>query len=147
MSLQPISITNKLIVKTSLFTGSLHILYGHRSIANLQLMIDEGLITSKGLPCKLAPLPGQCPICNAAKMTKIPWIVMTDHNPLPLGTRFHVDYGFFNVVSVGGFGAALIIVEWTSRYLWVFPSQSKSAPIDLCLYFFNQLQRQGFPCI
>jgi hypothetical protein len=109
-------------------------------------MIDEGLITGKGLPCKLAPLPGRSPICDAAKLTKIPRIVMTDHTPLPLGTRFHVNYAFFNVISIPGFSAALIIVEWTSRYLWVFPSRSKSAPIDLCLHFFYQMQRQGFPC-
>ena len=147
MSLQPVSLTNKSVVGTSLFTGWLHIIYNHRSIANLQQMINKGIITGPGLPCKLAPLPGRCPICDAAKMTKIPRIVMTDHTPLPLGTRFHVDYAFFNHVSIRGFHATLIIVESTSRYLWVFPSRSKSAPIDLCLYFFNQLQRQGFPCI
>ena len=113
MSLKPILITNKSIVKTSLFTGWLHINFRHQSIANLQLMIDKGLITGKGLPCKLAPLPGRSPICDAAKLTKIPRIVMTDHTPLPLGTRFHVDYAFFNVVSIRGFSAALIIVEWT----------------------------------
>ena len=147
MSLQPVSITNRSVVGTSLFSAWLHIIYGHRSLAILQEMIDRGHITGPGLPCKLAPLPGRCPICDAARMTRIPRLVLTDHTPLPLGTRFHADYVFFNIVSIRGFSAALIIVEWTSRYLWIFPSRSKSAPLDTALYFFNQMQRQGFPCI
>jgi hypothetical protein len=140
-------LTNKSVIGTRLFTGWLHIIYNHCSIANLQQMINKGIITGPGLPCKLAPLLGRCPICDAAKMTKTPRIVMTDHTFLPLGTRFHVDYTFFNHILIRGFHAALIIIESTSQYLWVFPSQSKSALIDLCLYFFNQLQHQGFPCI
>ncbi len=125
----------------------LHIIYQHRSLSALQLMIDKGIITGPGLPCKLAPLPGRCPICDAARMTRIPRGPLADPTELPVGTMFHIDYCFFNVPSIRGFTAALIIVERTSRYLWIFPSRSKRAPIDLCLYFFNQLQRQGMPVI
>ena len=147
MSLQPASLTNKLVVGTTLFSAWLHVIYAHRSISLLQQMINDGYITGPGLPCKLAPLPGRCPVCDAARMTRVPRIKIRDPTNLPLGTRFHIDYAFFNVPSIRDFTAALLIVEWTSRYVWFFPSRSKSAPIDLCLYFFNQLQRQGYPCI
>jgi hypothetical protein len=59
-----------------------------------------------------------------------------------------MDFCFFEIKSIRGFTAALIIVEHTTRYLWIIPTtRSKSALIDLDLYFFNQLQRQGLPCI
>ena len=147
MSLQPASIHHKSVVGTTLFSAWLHVIYAHRSISILQQMIDNGYITGPGLPCKLAPLPGRCPVCDAARMTRVPRIKVTDKSQLPIGTRFHIDYAFFNVTSIRDFTAALIVVEWTSRYLWFFPSRNKSAPLDLCLYFFNQLQRQGYPCI
>jgi hypothetical protein len=138
MSLQPVSITNKNIAGTVLFSYWLHSLYNHRSIAILQQMIDKGYITGPGLPCKLAPLPGRCPICDAAGLTKIPrGSVLKDTTALPLGVLFHMDFCFFNIVSIRGFTAALIIVERTSRYIWFFPTRSKHAPIDLCLFIFS----------
>jgi hypothetical protein len=45
MSLQPASITNKSVVGTSLFSAWLHINYGHRSLAILQVMIDNRAIS------------------------------------------------------------------------------------------------------
>jgi hypothetical protein len=148
MSLQTVLINNKNIAGTVLFSYWLHSLYNHRSIAILQQMIDKGYITGPGLPCKLARLPGRCPICDAAGLTKIPrGSVLKDTTALPLGVLFHMDFCFFNIVSIRGFTAALIIVERTSRYIWFFPTRSKHAPIDLCYYFFNQMQRLGYPCI
>lgn len=91
---------NKSVVGTSLFSAWLHIICGHRSLAILQVMIDKGYITGPGLPCKLAPLPGRCPICDAARMTRVPKRKIKDHSILPLGTRFHVDFMFFNAVSI-----------------------------------------------
>jgi hypothetical protein len=81
-------------------------------------------------------------------MTRIPKRKIKDHSRLPLGTRFHVDFTFFNATPIRGFISALIIVESTSKYLWIFPCRHKGqAPADLCLYFFNQMRLQGFPCI
>ena len=79
-------------------------------------------------------------------MTHVSRRTIKDHTPLPLGTRFHVDFTFFNETSIRGFTAGLIIVEATSRYIWIFPVVTK-VPIDLCLYFFNQMQQMGFLCI
>eukprot|EP00956_Cyclotella_meneghiniana_P026795 scaffold58758_cov43-Cyclotella_meneghiniana.AAC.2 len=146
-SLQPISLTNKHLPGTTLFSALLHQYYGHRSLSILQAMVDKGYITGPGLPCKLAPLPGRCPICDAARMTKVPRAKIKDHTILPIGTRFHVDRAFWNVVSIRGFSSTLIIVEAATRYIWTFNSRSKRAPIDICLYFFNQMKSQGYPCI
>ena len=146
MSLQPVSITNKKIAGTTLFSFWLHIVYGHRSLSILQQMIDQGEITGPGLPCKLAPLPGRCPICDAAGMTKIPRGTLRDTTELPIGVMFHVDFFFFNIISSRGFNSALIIAERTSRYVWIYPTRCKIAPIDICIYFFNQLIRRGLPC-
>lgn len=146
MSLQPVSITNKILPGTVLYSWWLHINFCHRSLSILQEMIDKGEITGPGLPCKLAPLPGRCPICDAAGMTKIPRGSLRDTSELPIGVMFHIDFNFLNTVSCRGFTATLIIVERTSRYVWIFPTRCKSAPIDLCLYFFNHLIRRGLPC-
>jgi hypothetical protein len=40
-------------------------------------------------------------------MTKVPRLIIVDHTPLPLGVRFHMDFLFFNVVSIRGFTSAL----------------------------------------
>jgi hypothetical protein len=121
---------NRSVVGTSLFSAWLHIVYGHRSLAILLEMINKGYISGPGLPCKLAPLPGRCPICDAARMTRVPKRTIQDHTLLPLGTRFHINFTFFNEESIRGFTAALIIVESTSRYIWTFPCRHKGAPID-----------------
>ena len=146
LSLQPAPIQHKMINGTPLHSLMLHITRGHRSIAVLQQMIDKKLITGPGYPCKLAPLPGRCPICDAAAITKLPRGPPRDTTELPVGVRWHLDFTFFNVESVRGFSACLIIVEATSRYIWIFPCASKSAPVDICMYFFTSLQRRGIPC-
>ena len=47
-------------------TLALHVAYGHRSVATLQRMIDDGFITGRGVPKKLIPLPFRCSVCDAA---------------------------------------------------------------------------------
>ena len=59
MSLQPASVANPIIVGSPLHSWTLHIKYNHRSLSSIQKMIDSGFIKPK---CKLAPLPGCCPI-------------------------------------------------------------------------------------
>ena len=63
-------------------------------------MVDKEKIKGLDLPCKLAPLPGKFPICDAAGMTRIPRGPLSDTTELPVGTRFHIDYCFFNEVSI-----------------------------------------------
>jgi hypothetical protein len=96
-------------------------------------MVDKGKITGPGLPCKLAPLPGRCPIRDAAGVTRILRDTPRDTTELPIGFMFHMDFFFFNIESIRGFNSALIVIEHTSRYVWIFPTRCKNAPIDTCL--------------
>ena len=146
LCLQPAPVQHKSINGTPLHSLILHISRGHRSISILQQMIDKGEITGPGYPCKLAPLPGRCPICDAAKVTRIPRGRPRDTTELPVGIRFHLDFTFFNKESIRGFTSCLIIVEATSRYLWCFPCRHKRPPLDIALFFFGRLQRCGIPC-
>jgi len=99
MSLQPASLTSKKVTSTQLFTYWLHIITGHTNVSILQEMIDKGMITGPGLPCKLVPLPGRCPICDATSMTRVPRARISDSTPLPVGVMFHMDFLFYNKVS------------------------------------------------
>ena len=109
-------------------------------------MIDKGWIKAKkGLV--LAPLPGRCPICDAAGATKLPRGPPIDTTELPVGTLWHLDFTFFNVTSIRGFTAVLVIVEATTRYLWFFPCRHKNAPIDLCLFFSAMSVDRAFPSV
>ena len=144
LSLQPASILHPRVQGTVLKSWWFHFKYGHRSISVIQSMIDKGFIKAKkGL--RLVPLNRRCPICDAAGATKLPRGPPVDTTELPVGMLFHLDFTFFNVESIRGFSSVLVIVEATTRYLWFFPCRHKSAPIDLCLFFFGHLRRQGLP--
>ena len=113
MSLQPASIHHTLLRGTPLLSFQLHIMYSHRSVASLQQMVDDKYITGPGFPCKLAPLPGRCPICDASGLTKLRRGPLVDTTKLPVGSHFHIDFTFFNVESLRGFTSVLITVEAT----------------------------------
>ena len=143
LSLQPAPIHHPALQNTPQLSWMLHIRYNHRSLSVLQSMVDAGLI--KGVKGKLAPLPGRCPICDAAKATKLRRGGPVDTTELPVGTRIHIDFTFFNTTSLRGFTSALMFVEATERYCWFFPTRSKRPPIELVLFFITYLRRQGLP--
>ena len=145
VSLQPVPITHKSIYASPLLSLILHLKYNHHSIALLQNMINKGVITESGLHCKLAPLPGRFPICDASGSTKLSRGPPTDTKDLPVGTRWHIDFAFFNITSCRGFTSVLTIVEATTRYLWFLPCYHKISPIDLCLFSFHHIRRQWLP--
>jgi hypothetical protein len=124
------------------------------SNSNLQLLRIQLQTPSKlcikgpGLPCKLIPLPGRCPICDASHLIKIAWIKITDPTPLQLGVWWQVDFIYIIQHSVDSWiFSSTLIIECTSWHLWYLPSWSKMATLDILLHFFNCMQRQGFPCI
>ena len=94
-------------------------------------MIDKGYIKGRGFPKKLAPLPFRCPICDAAGATKLRRGPLVDTSKLPIGVLWHIDFTFFNEVSVRGLASTLVIVEATERYVFLFPCRHKNPPIDL----------------
>ena len=83
-------------------------------------------------------------MAGATKLSRGPPV---DTAELPVGTRWYLDLTFFNVMSIRGFTGILIIVEATLRYLWFFPCRHKSTPVDLCLFFFSHVRRQGMPVL
>ena len=105
----------------------------------IQEMIDKNYIKGKGLPCKLAHLPGRCSICNTAVATKLSQGLLVNTTELPVGARWHLEFTFFSVMSIRGFAGVLIIVKDTSHCLGFSPCQQKSTPVDLCLFFFSHV--------
>ena len=110
-------------------------------------MISKDLIDGIPKDTKLIDLPFRCPICDAAGATLLRRGRLVDTSKLPVGSLFHIDFTFWNTVSIRGFHAALIIVEATTRYMWFFPCRHKNPPIDLCLFFFDWLKRHGLPVL
>jgi len=147
LALQPVAVNHPTMKSSWAQTWSLHICYGHRSVNSLQSMIDKGYITGRGIPEKLAPLPFRCPICDAAGATKLRRGPLVDTSKLPIGVLWHLDFTFFNEVSIRGLTSALVIVEATERYVFFFPCRHKNPPVDLCLYFFSWIRRHGLPVV
>ena len=71
LALQPIATMHPTMRGTVAQTLALHVAYGHRSVATLQHMIDNGFITGRGVPKKLTPLPFRCSIFDAAVACKL----------------------------------------------------------------------------
>ena len=125
----------------------LHLKYGHRAVPQLQSMINAGLINGPGIPKKLAPLPGKCPICEIMGAVKLSRGPCVDTTELPVGSRIHFDFTFFNVMSLRGFVASFQAVDATSRNAWSFPTRHKRPPIDIAYFLVCHLRRQGYPVI
>ena len=147
LSLQPVSTHHRSLRGSIELSWRLHTKYGHRSLATLQHMISKDLIDGIPKDTKLIDLPFRCPICDAAGATLLRRGRLVDTSKLPVGSLFHIDFTFWNTVSIRGFHAALIIVEATTRYMWFFPCRHKNPPIDLCLFFFDWLKRHGLPVL
>eukprot|EP00978_Attheya_sp_CCMP212_P033185 scaffold132841_cov57-Attheya_sp.AAC.1 len=94
------------------------------------------------LPKTYQPLRTPCPICIANKGKRIPRNPTSDV-PLPPGTRLHMDFTFFNVISIRKFNSALTIVDTTSSYPWGFPTRSKRPPISTFRWFISVLRSMG----
>jgi hypothetical protein len=82
----------------------------------------------------------RCPICNKEKTNSLPGNDISDKTFLPIGVRFHGDFGFYNSPSVRGFTCFLLITEAVLGYKWVFCRRSKHPPINLLLWFICQLR-------
>ena len=143
MCLQPAPTHARSLKGTVELSWRLHICYAHRKLTSIQDMIKKGYVDGIPKNTELVPLPFRCPVCDAATATKIPRGKVKDFSKTPIGTVFHMDFTFFNVISTRGFSSALALVEGTSRRLWFFPTISKNPPIDLCIYFFGWLKKGG----
>jgi len=113
----------------------------HVSYDKLVEMCKRGVLL--GLPRQVTAPVDPCRVCLKAKATRLPHggTVSTEH--LRPGQQVHMDFSFFNVISVRGMVAILSIVDAKTRYLWVFPMRSRRPPLDICWYFTEQLRRMG----
>ena len=97
-----------------------------------------------GFPKKLPELTSQCPVCVVAGAIKSPRGPIVDTTELPVGTRLHLDFSFYDQTSICKNKAALTIVEATARYQWRFPCKNKRPPIVLVICFVRTLRVQGY---
>jgi hypothetical protein len=65
----------------------------------------------------------------------------TDH--LSKGEYLHMDFAFWDVLSLWHFNSMLVIVDAKTRMLWLFCTSSKRAPMHIIEYFLNAISREG----
>jgi hypothetical protein len=83
-----------------------------------------------------------CPICNKDKTNSLPSVGISNKTFLPIGVRFHGDFGFYNTISVRGVTCFLLLTEAVTGYKWIFCRRSKHPPINLLLWFIRQLRQR-----
>jgi len=59
------------------------------------------------------------------------------------GQLLHVDFSFWNVVSLRGFTSLLSVIDGKERMLWNFPTASKRCPLQILDFLFAMLQHEG----
>ena len=87
----------------------------------------------------------QCQICDEMNITKTHSHELSHDNIERFGQRFQMDFGFMrgaqgdrtNIPSHEGYNSYLLIVDYYTRYIWVFLSKNKSPPIRVVSNFLN----------
>jgi hypothetical protein len=76
---------------------------------------------TRGVPANVTiPEFFRCPVCDKEKTNSLPAAGISDKTYLPIGARFHGDFGFYNTVSVRGFTCFLLMTEAVTGYKWIF---------------------------
>jgi hypothetical protein len=97
----------------------LHLRYGCPGQKAMELILKGE--RTRGVPANVTiPEFFRCPICNKEKTNLLPGNDISDKTFLPIGVRFHGDFGFYNSPSVRGFTCFLLITEAETGYKWVF---------------------------
>jgi hypothetical protein len=93
----------------------LHLCYGCPGVKQMELILKGG--TTPGVPANTAiPEFFRCPICDKEKTNSLPSAGIVDKTFLPIGVRFHGDFGFYNTVLVRGFSCFLLLTEAVTGY-------------------------------
>ena len=130
---------------TGLTAMLLHQRAGHVSHQKLQEMASSGDYTH--LPAKIPKLRHPCQVCLIAKGKRLPRQPTVSTTNVAPGTRFHLDFSFFNVTSCSEFSAALTIVDATTSNPFGYPTRSKRPPLALIRNFVTVARRNGYPCL
>ena len=138
-------IIQAMLSKTQLDWVRIHRRMGHPSDSKLAFYCRSKKIP--GLPAlfpsKFQNFKELCPICAQGKMKLTIKGGTVDTSTLQPGQMFHIDFVFFDKISIRGFSAVLIIVDARTRKLWVFCTPSKRPPIDIMRFFLRQIQKDG----
>ena len=123
----------------------LHLRYGCPGRKQMEMILKG--TQARGVPANVTiPSFFRCPICDQEKTISLPKNEVSDKTFLPIGVRFHGDFGFYKTASVRGFTCFLLITEAVTGYKWVFCRRSKQPPTNLPLWFVRQLRRHlGVP--
>ena len=123
----------------------IHLATLHMSPTMIHEMIRKGTIAD--LPSSLAKeikmFNCQCYICMLTKSTKLPKGQLEDKTDLPPFGRLHLDFHFFNVVSIRGFSSALAAVCASTSYMFNFPTKSRSPPLQIAMYLIRTVRSLG----
>ena len=130
---------------TKLSRALIHQRLAHLGDDKLDIMCRKQIMI--GLPSKPFPRSNHiCSICTAGKFAHPPKGHTMDTSSLQRGELLHIDFGFYDTVSIRGFTSELVIIDAKTRILWTFPSSSKRAPLHILRYFFTMLSKDGVTC-
>jgi hypothetical protein len=119
-----------------------HQCLGHNSDEVLDTMCHQQSLL--GLPKHPFP-PRDCPciICITTKTVHPPRAKLTSAIITKREHLLHIDFSFWNVVSIHSFTSLLSIIDGKDRMLWSFPTASKRPPIQILDFFFTMLQHDS----
>jgi hypothetical protein len=97
-----------------------------------------------GLP-KQPFMPRSCPciICITTKTVHPPRAKHSTQVIIKRGQLLHIDFSFWNILSIRGFTSLLSIIDGKDCMLWNFPTTSKRAPLSILDFFFTMLEHDG----
>jgi len=100
--------------------------------------------TLLGLPKQPFP-PCTCPciICITTKTVHPARAKITSVTLTTRGQLLHLDFSFWNVVSIRGFTSLLSVIDSKDQMLWNFPTASKRTPLQILDYLFAMLAHDG----
>jgi hypothetical protein len=120
----------------------IHQRLGHNCDEVLDIMCRKQSML--GLPKHPFP-PRKCPciICITTKTVHPPRAKITSVTLTTRGQLLHVDFSFWNIVSIRGFTSLLSVVDGKDRMLWNFPTASKRPPLQILDFLFTMLTHDG----
>jgi hypothetical protein len=97
-----------------------------------------------GLPKHPYP-PRTCPciICITTKTVHPPHAKFTSSVITQHGQLLHIDFSFWNIVSIRGFASLLSVIDGKDRMLWSLPTASKHVPLSVLDFLFTTLEHEN----
>eukprot|EP00978_Attheya_sp_CCMP212_P000634 scaffold1239_cov52-Attheya_sp.AAC.2 len=120
----------------------IHQRLAHASDEKIREMCAKQHLTD--LPKQYKCLQTPCPVCIVivCKGTRVPRNRYCEV-PLEPGTCLHLDFTFFNKVSIRKCTSAFFITDATTSYPFAFPTRSKRPPITIFRWFISVIRGMG----